>query len=239
MKRILPAFALIAALSVTGCSGNDSKSDQGHDSEDDSSSQDKAEQAPEMKQLDEDQLKKIIESTDADGTSFKYVDISGASDTDVSKLFKDAEFKPAKCKNLAMAAFDASQQGEGNTAAGSSSDNTQTVSLVSLKDADAAESQLKNSSSLTDACSNVSIKTQGMEMKMSHKQFDTTVAGADETLGLHASIDSGSQSTLESDMITSRVGNNLIIAANLGGSVDKKATAKTAETFVDAVANAG
>lgn len=239
MKRALPAIALIAALSLSACSGSGSKSDQSQEGGDDSASQAAAEQTSQAKKLDKDQVKKIIESTDADGQKFKTIDTAAASGSEALKALESSEFEPAKCKDMSMSALNASQASNGTTATGVSSDKTLTVALISLANEADATKQLKNSSTITEECSNVTVKSQGIEMKMSYKPFDATVDGADETVGISAKIDAGGQTVLSTDTVTSRVGNNIVTAANVADTSDKEVVPNTAEAFVEAVKNAG
>ncbi|MBM6591073.1 hypothetical protein [Brevibacterium sp. RIT 803] len=236
MKRVLPAIALIAGLALTGCSGTGSQDSQAEEAA--GAAQPAAEESPEVQQLDENQLKKIIESTDVDGQSFKSVDIGAASGSEALKALESAEYEPAECKDLAMSALNATQASNGTTLAGTSADNTMSVALMSLADEDAAGSQLKNSTKVAEKCSDVTIKSQGIEMTMSYESFDATVEGADESVGVRAKIGAGGQTVLDTDTVTSRVGNNIVTAANIADTGDEEAVPKTAKTFVDAVKNA-
>lgn len=236
MKRVLPAIALIAGLALTGCSGADSQDSQAKEAG--GGAQPAAEETPEVQQLDENQLKKIIESTDVDGQSFKSVDIGAASGSEAIKALESAEYEPAECKDLAMSALNATEASNGTTLAGTSADNTMSVALMSLADEDAAGSQLRNSTKVAEKCSDVTIKSQGIEMTMSYESFDAAVEGADETVGVHAKIGAGGQTVLDTDTVTSRVGNNIVTAANIADTGDEEAVPKTAKTFVDAVKNA-
>lgn len=239
MKRILPAIALIAGLTLVGCSGGQDGADESQDGgSQDSGTAGQTEEAPQATQLDEAQLTKILESTDADGLSFKAIDTGSASGSEALKALEQAEYEPSECKDLSMAALNAFQASDNTTVTGISSDNTMSVGLVSLADDDAAASQVKTSSAVTEKCSDVSINSQGIEMKMKFESFDATVAGADETLGVKATIDAGGQTVLNTNSITARVGNNVVTAANVA-DIDESTVATTAETFVDAVKNAG
>ena len=238
MKRALPAIALIAGLALTGCSGSDSEEAQS-DGSGGEASQAAAEEAPQATQLDEDQLKKIIESTDANGQSFTSVDAGAASGSEAVKALESAEYEPAECKDLAMAALNAAEASSGTTLAGTSEDKSMSVSLTSLADEDAAGSQLKSSTQVAEKCSDVTVKSQGIEMKMSYESFDASVAGADETVGVRAEIGAGGQTVLNADTVTSRVGNNVVTAANIADTGDEDVVPKTAEAFVEALKNAG
>lgn len=234
MKRVLPAIALIAGLALTGCSGTDSAKDQAEEDP-----QSAAAKTPQAKQLDEAQLKQIIESTDAGGQTFKSVDIGEATGSEAIKALESAEYEPAECKDLAMSALNASEASNGTTLAGTSADNTMSVALMSLADEDAAGSQLKNSTKVAEKCSDVTIKSQGIEMNMAYETFDATVDGADETVGVRAKIDAGGQTVLNTDTVTSRVGNNIVTTANIADTSDENIVPDTAAAFVEAVKNAG
>ncbi|WP_181274766.1 hypothetical protein [Brevibacterium oceani] len=236
MKRILPAIALIAGLTLVGCSGGQDGGDKAQ--EDGGGAAAQTEEAPQATQLDEAQLKKILESTDADGLSFKTIDTTAASGSQALKALEQAEYEPSECKDLSMAALNAAKASDTTTVTGVSSDNTMSVGLVSLADDEAAASQLKTSSAVTEKCSDVSIKSQGIEMKMKFESFDATVSGADETVGVKATIDAGGQTVLNTSSISARVGNNVVTAANVA-DIDESTVSTTAETFVDAVKNAG
>lgn len=234
MKRVLPAIALIAGLALTGCSGSGPAKEEAAGEQ-----KSAAAETPEAKQLDEAQLKKIIESTNAGGQSFKSVDIGDASGSEAIKALESAEYEPAECKDLAMSALNASESSNGTTLAGASADNTLSVALMSLADEDAAGSQLKNSTKIAEKCSDVTIKSQGIERNMSYETFDATVDGADETVGVRANIEAGGQTVLNTDTVTSRVGNNIVTAANIADTGDENIVPDTAAAFVDAVKNAG
>src|SRR5699024_12434569 len=75
-------------------------------------------------------------------------------------------------------------------------------------------------------------------MSMDFEPFDTEVAGADETVGLKATIDAGGQTVLNTNSISARVGNNILPAANVV-DVDEATVSQTAEAFVDAGSSAG
>ncbi|MGO1348466.1 MAG: hypothetical protein ACTMIL_06460, partial [Brevibacterium aurantiacum] len=66
-----------------------------------------------------------------------------------------------------------------------------------------------------------------------------TVDGADETVGVRANIEAGGQTVLNTDTVTSRVGNNIVTAANIADTGDENIVPDTAAAFVDAVKNAG
>lgn len=236
MKRILPAIALIAGLSLAGCTGGGEGQTQDDGAGD--PSQAAAAEESQVTQLDEAKLKEILESTDADGQTFKAIDTSGSSGSEALKAMESAEFEPAECKDLTMAALNAGQASKGTTVAGTSSDNTLSAGLASLPDEKAAVSQLQNSSKVTEECNDVTIKNQGIEMSMKFESFDATVAGADETVGVKATIDAGGQTVLNTNSISARVGNNIVTAANIA-DIDEATVGKTAETFVEAVQNAG
>lgn len=237
MKRVLPAIALIAGLALTGCSGSGSEDGQAEDAG--GTAKPAAEETPEVQQLDEGQLKQIIESTDVDGQSYKSVDIGKASGSEAIKALKNAEYEPAECKDLAMSALNASEASNGTTLAGTSSDNTMSVALMSLADEEAAGSQLKSSTKVAEKCSDVTVTTQGIDMTMNYETFDATVEGADESVGVRAKINSGGQTVLDTDTVTSRVGNNIVTAANIADTGDEDSVSKTAKTFVEALKNAG
>lgn len=229
MKRTLPAIALITGLALVGCSG-------GQDDGQDKGGSDAA--AEEATQLDEATLKEILESTDAQGQSFKYIDTSEASGSEALKALDNAEFEPSECKDLSMAALGAAEASDSTTVTGVSNDNTLSVGLVSLADDDAAGSQLRTSSKVTEECSDVTISSQGIEMSMDFESFDTEVSGADETVGVKATIEAGGQTVLNTNSISARVGNNIVTAANVV-DVDEATVSQTAEAFVDAVSSAG
>lgn len=237
MKRGLASIALIAALALTGCSGVDSRTDQVEEAG--NGSQPAAEETPQTQQLDRGQLKQIIESTDVDGQSFKSVDMGEDAGSKALKALENDEYEPAECKELSVTALNAAKASNGNTLAGTSADKSVSVALMSLNDENAAESQMQTSTKIVDQCSEVTIKSQGLTMTMAYTTFDATVAGADETVGLRAKIDAGKQTVLNTDTVTSRVGNNIVTAANITDSGDEQTVSKTAEAFVDAFKNAG
>ena len=119
MKRILPAIALIAGLSLVGCTGGGDKPDQA----DGGGESPAAEAQPEAKKLDEAQLKEILESTQVDGQSFKAVDGAGNASSEATKALESSEFEPAKCKDITMNLLNANLAAKGTTVAGTSSDN--------------------------------------------------------------------------------------------------------------------
>ncbi|WP_209372292.1 hypothetical protein [Brevibacterium renqingii] len=235
MKRTLPAIALIAGLTLAGCSGGQD-SGQAQDRSGGDAAPAATEDAPQATQLDEATLKEILESTDAEGQAFKAIDTTAASGSEAMKALEKAEFEPSACKDLSMAALNAAEASDKVT--GVSSDNTLSVALVSLADEDAAGSQLAASTKVTEKCSDVTVKSQGIEMAMSFEPFDAEVAGADETVGVKATIDAGGQTILNTHSISARIGNNVVTAANVV-DIEESTVAKTAEAFVDAVANAG
>lgn len=235
MKRILPAIALITGLTLVGCSGGQ---DGEQPQETGGGEAAATEQAPQAEQLDEAQLKSILESTDADGQSFEAIDTAAASGNEAVTALEQAEYEPSECKDLSMAALNASQAGDNTTVTGATSDRKMTVGLISLADEDAAASHLQTSSAVTEQCNDVTIKAEGMEMNMKFESFDASVDGADETVGLKASISANGQTTLNSTSITARVGNNVVTAASFA-DVDEATVTKTAATFVEAVENAG
>ena len=239
MKRVLPAIALIAGLSLAGCSsGGTDSTEAAKDSGGDSASQPPAEEAPQATQLDKDQLKKIIDSADVDGTTFKSMDAGAAPESGALGGLDDAEFEPAKCKSLANEVLNATLDSEGNTASGMSSDSTLTAALMSFPDESGATDHLKTIGKITDSCSDITVKMQGMEMKMSYKKFDAPVTGADVALGLTISMETDGQSTFNSDSVTARVGNNIVNTGTLSSEDDTKTPVKVAETFVESFKNA-
>lgn len=237
MKRGLASTALIAALALTGCSGADSRKDQVEDAGNDP--QPAAEETPQAQQLDRGQLKHIIESTDVDGQSFESVDMGEDAGSQALKSLEKDEYEPAECKELSMTALNAAKAGNGNTLAGTSADKSVSVALMSLTDENAAVSQMQTSTRVVDQCSEVTIKSQGLTMTMASTTFDATVAGADETVGLRAKIDAGGQTVLNTDTVISRVGNNIVTAANITDSGDEQTVSETTEAFVEAFKNAG
>lgn len=240
MKRALPAIALIAGLSLAGCSsGGTDSATAGDESGGDSASQPAAEEAPQATQLDKDQLKQILDSADVDGTSFESMDTEAAAGNGLLDALDDAEYEPAECKSLAMEVLDATQDSEGTTVSGMSSDNTLTAALMSFPDESGATDHLKTIGKITESCNNVTVKTQGIEMTMSYKEFDASVTGADDTLGLTMSMGTDGQTTFNSDSVTARVGNNIVSTGTLNSEGDTETPVKVAETFVESIKNAG
>lgn len=236
MKRLLPVIAVTATLALAGCSGGGSSESAGSS---DSGSKPAAEDTQASTQLDEAALKKIIETTDFDGKTFKPVD-TGALDTgEAAKALEQAEFQPAECKDLAMAGLNAAKASNGTMVVGIASDNTMSVGLSSFADEQATSSQFSNSSKMAETCADVTMKMQGMEMKMSSKAFDATVAGADETVGTTTSMEAGGQTAMSTQTVTARVGNNVVTAANMSPTGTEQDAVKVAEAAVAAVKNAG
>src|SRR5699024_3669783 len=89
MKRTLPAIALITGLTLAGCSG-------GQDGGQDEDGSDSA--AEEATQLDEATLKELLESTDAQGQSFTYIDTSEAPAARLSRLSTMPSSDPASAR---------------------------------------------------------------------------------------------------------------------------------------------
>lgn len=237
MKRVLPAIALIAALSMSACTGGGGDSaDSGKGG--DSGSQQEAEKAPEATQLNEDQLKKILESTDVDGNAFIPLDTSAVQGNDAVKALEDAEYEPAKCKDLAMAALNASEVADGTTVAGMTSDNKLSAALMSFKDVAGAEDQMKTTSRITEECSDVKVKAQGIEMTMKYTTSEATVAGADEALGMSVTMGTAGAEAFKSDSVIARVGNNIVNSASLGQDGSEDAPSKASEEFVKALTDA-
>src|SRR5699024_12834101 len=113
------------------------------------------------------------------------------------------------------AAVGAAEASDSTTVTGASSDNPLSVGLVSLADEDAAGSQLRTSSKVTEECSDVTISSQGIEISMDFEPFATEVAGANETVGVKATIDAGGQTVLHTNSISARGGHNLVRPANV------------------------
>lgn len=237
MKRVLPAITLIAALSMAGCSGGGSGSGDGAEGSD-SGSQQEAEKTPEVTQLNEDQLKKILESTDVDGTAFKPLDTSEVKGSDAAKALEDAEYDPPKCKDLAMAALNASEVTGATMVAGMTSDSKLTAALMSFKDVAAAEDQMKTSDHITKECNDVQVKIQGVEMTMKYETSEATVAGADDTLGTSMTVETAGASAFKSDSVIARVGNHIVNSASMDQDASEDTPTKASEEFVKALADA-
>lgn len=237
MKPVFLAVALIAGLSLTGCSGADSQT--GSAEETDTAAKPTAEEPPQVTRLDVNQLKQIIESTEVDGRTFKTHDVGAVSGSEAAKADDTADYEPAECKQFSMAAPNATEAGNGTALSGVSSDSTMSVELISLADETAAGSQLAHSTELAEACSEVTVKSQGMETTMSYATFDVTVAGADESVRVRAAIDAGGKAVLNSDTVTSRVGDTIVTIASLADTADEQVVTTTAEEFVASVNNVG
>ncbi|WP_262776365.1 MULTISPECIES: hypothetical protein [Brevibacterium] len=236
MKRILPAIALFAGLSLVGCTGGGDKPDQADSGGD--SSQASAEETPQASKLDEAKLKEILESTKAEGQSFKAVDGAGNSSSEAVKALESSEFEPAKCKDITMNLLNANLASKGTTVAGTSTDNILSAALSSYDDLDGAQTQIEGASKIAEECSDVKIKTAGVEMSMKYKTFDAKVDGADETNGIVASVEAGGQTAMNLRMVYALVGNNVVAVSNIA-DVEEATVTKTAGAFVDAVKNAG
>lgn len=234
MKRILPAIALFAGLSLVGCTGGGDKPDQA-DSGGDSPA---AEAQPEAEKLDEAQLTEILESTQVDGQSFKAVDGASNANSEAVKALESSEFEPAECKDITLNMLNANLASGGTSVAGTSSDNIVSAGLSSFDDEGDAQTQLDGASKIAEECGDVKVKTAGLEMSMKYETVDAEVAGADETSGVRASVETGGQTAMEMRIITSRVGNNLVAVSNIA-DVEEATVTKTAETFVEAVKKAG
>lgn len=234
MKRILPAIALFAGLSLVGCTGGGDKPEQA-DSGADSPA---AEAQPEAEKLDEAQLKKVLDSTQVDGQSFKAVDGAGNANGEMAKALESSEFEPAKCKDITLDLINSNITSGGTTVAGASSDNVLSASLSSFDNADDAQSQLDGTEKIVEECSDVKMKTAGMEMSLKYSTFDAEVAGADETAGVVASVEAGGQTATEIRIVTARAENNLVSVTNIA-DVEEATVTKAADTFVEAVKKAG
>ncbi|UVI37137.1 hypothetical protein [Brevibacterium spongiae] len=234
MKRILPAIALCAGLSLVGCTGGgDSAPKDGGDD----ASKAAVEEAPKAEKLDEAKLKEILESTKAEGQSFKAVDGAGNASGEAAKALEASEFEPAKCKDITLNMLNANLASGGTTVAGTSTDNIVSAGLSSFDDEDGAKTQLEGSSTIAKECSDVKVKTAGVEMQMKYKTFDVEVAGADETSGVVANVEAGGQTAMELRIVTARVGNNIVAVSNIA-DVEEATVTKTADAFVKAVKNA-
>src|SRR5699024_398538 len=170
--------------------------------------------------------------------SFTYIDTSEASGSEALKALDNAECEPSEWKDLSMAALGAAEGSDSTPVTGGSSGKSLPGGLGSRADEGAAGAQRRTSSKVTEECSDVTIRSQGIEMSMDFEPFDTEVAGADETVGVKATIDAGGQTVLNTNSISARVGNNIVTAANVV-DVDEATVSQTAEAFVDAVSSAG
>ncbi len=235
MKRILPAIALFAGLSLVGCTGGGDKPDQADGGD---SSQAAAEETPQASKLDEAKLKEILESTKAEGQSFKAVDGAGNASSEATKALESSEFEPAKCKDITMNLLNANLAAKGTTVAGTSTDNILTAALSSYDDVDGAQTQIEGASTIAEECSDVKIKTAGVEMSMKYKTFDAEVDGADETNGIVASVEAGGQTAMNLRMVYAHVGNNVVAVSNIA-DVEEATVTKTAGAFVESVKKAG
>lgn len=234
MKRILPAIALFAGLSLVGCTGGGDKPDQADGGGESSA----AEAQPEAKKLDEAQLKEILESTKAEGQSFKAVDGAGDANGEMAKALESSEFEPAKCKDITLDLINSNIASGGTTVAGASSDNVLSAGLSSFDSADDAQSQLDGTAKIAEECSDVKMTTAGMEMSLKYSTFDAEVAGADETAGVVASVETGGQTATEIRIVTARAENNLVSVTNLA-DVEEATVTKAADALVEAVKKAG
>jgi hypothetical protein len=234
MKRILPAIALIAGLSLVGCTGGGDKPDQA----DGGGESPAAEAQPEAKKLDEAQLKEILESTQVDGQSFKAVDGAGNASSEATKALESSEFEPAKCKDITMNLLNANLAAKGTTVAGTSSDNILSAALSSYDDMDGAQTQIEGASKIAEECSDVKIKTAGVEMSMKYKTFDAKVDGADETSGIVASVEAGGQTAMNLRMVYALVDNNVVAVSNIA-DVEEATVTNAADALVESVKNAG
>ena len=234
MKRILPAIALIAGLSLVGCTGGGDKPDQA----DGGGESPAAEAQPEAKKLDEAQLKEILESTQVDGQSFKAVDGAGNASSEATKALESSEFEPAKCKDITMNLLNANLAAKGTTVAGTSSDNILSAALSSYDDMDGAQTQIEGASKIAEECSDVKIKTAGVEMSRKYKTFDAKVDGADETSGIVASVEAGGQTAMNLRMVYALVDNNVVAVSNIA-DVEEATVTNAADALVESVKNAG
>lgn len=241
MKRVLPAIALIAGLTLAGCSGTDSAKDSSAPETKDAAAEETTEAAAPAKQLTEDQLKSIVDSTKAGSASFKSLD-AGASAEALgagAEMIKDAEISPAECKAVTMGSLNAAQASNGTTVAGISSDNAMSVGLSSFADEKAVSDQFSNSSSAPEKCKEVTLNLQGTEMKISYETFDATVEGADETIGLKSTSSAAGQPGVTTSTVVSRVGTNIVSVVNMTPGADDQVAIDGAGAFVEAVKNAG
>lgn len=234
MKRILPAIALIAGLSLVGCTGGGDKPDQA----DGGGESPAAEAQPEAKKLDEAKLKEILESTQVDGQSFEAVDGAGNASSEATKALESSEFEPAKCKDITMNLLNANLAAKGTTVAGTSSDNILSAALSSYDDMDGAQTQIEGASKIAEECSDVKIKTAGVEMSMKYKTFDAKVDGADETSGIVASVEAGGQTAMNLRMVYALVDNNVVAVSNIA-DVEEATVTNAADALVESVKNAG
>ena len=234
MKRILPAIALFAGLSLVGCTGGGDKPDQAEGGGESPA----AEAQPEAKKLDEAQLKEILESTKAEGQSFKAVDGAGDANGEMAKALESSEFEPAKCKDITLDLINSNIASGGTTVAGASSDNVLSAGLSSFDSADDAQSQLDGTAKIAEECSDVKMTTAGMEMSLKYSTFEAEVAGADETAGVVASVETGGQTATEIRIVTARAENNLVSVTNLA-DVEEATVTKAADALVEAVKKAG
>lgn len=223
MKRILPAIALVAGLSLAGCTGGGEEPEQTADG----GSSSAAEAQPEAEKLDEAQLKEIFESTQADGQSFK----KGGATGEMAKALEGSKFEPAKCKDITLNLINSKLVEGGNSVAGASNDNVLSAGLSSFDSVDDAQTQLDGTEKVAEECSDVKLTTAGLEMQVKMKASDPDVAGADETAGIVASVETGGQTATEIRYVAARVDNNLVAVTNVA-DVEEATVTNAADAFV-------
>ncbi|WP_152348480.1 hypothetical protein [Brevibacterium sp. CFH 10365] len=230
MKRILPAIALVAGLSLAGCTGGGDEPDQTADG----GSSTATEAQPEAEKLDEAQLKEILESTQADGQSFKD---SGATG-EMAKALEGSKFEPAKCKDITLNLINSKLVQGGTTVTGASNDNVLSAGLSSFDSVDDAQMQLDGTENVAEECSDVKLTTAGLEMQVKMEASDPDVAGADETAGIVATVETGGQTATEIRYVAARVDNNLVAVTNVA-DVEEATVTNAADAFVESVKKAG
>lgn len=230
MNRILLAIALVAGLSLAGCTGGGDEPDQTADG----GSSSAAEAQPEAEKLDEAQLKEIFESTQAEGQSFK----EGGATGEMAKALESSKFEPAKCKDITLNLINSKLVQGGTSVAGASNDNVLSAGLSSFDSVDDAQTQLDGTEKVAEECSDVKLTTAGLEMQVKMKASDPDVAGADETAGIVASVETGGQTATEIQYVAARVDNSLVAVTNVA-DVEEATVTNAADAFVESVKKAG
>lgn len=182
MNRILPAIALVAGLSLAGCTG-------------------------------------------------------GATG-EMAKARESSKFEPAQCKDITLNLINSKLVQGGTSVTGASNDNVLSAGLSSFDSVDDAQTQLDGTEKVAEQCSDVKLRTAGLEMQVKMKASDPDVGEADETAGIVASVENGGQTATEIQYVAARVDNSLVAVTNVADGEEATVT-NAADAFVESVKKAG
>lgn len=197
MKKSTVRLAVVSAcvgagLVLSGCGGGSDEAAGADTAAEEQGGADEAaaEEAPaEAEPATEEDL---VAAVEAGGFTAEVTD--AAATDEAAGMTGDMTVEPEECEVFMNAALAAGENTETTLVIGTASEGaTNVATAIGYPSADEASSALDANAGSLDACSEITVSTQGMELSTSTTEVDAEVEGADQVVATETSMDMSGQ----------------------------------------------